>query len=150
MGLTLLEILRGREHALARTLKDTISSLNAAKVNEYVLSRAVDGIAQGLVSDLEAGLIPDLDLRIRSEVEGDLLGQAYRLLDADRLKGPAAMLIGAVLEDALRQLCRKHGVAEGDSIEAMNTPPDQPPRIRPHPVNTSRCRIPLGPPYRFR
>lgn len=32
------------------------------------------------------------------------------------------MLVGAVLEDALRQLCRKHGVPEGRGIEAMNEP----------------------------
>lgn len=52
--------------------------------------------------------------------EADFLQQADRL--GERLKDPAAMLIGAVLEDALRQLCRKHGIPEGDSIEAMNEP----------------------------
>jgi hypothetical protein len=61
-----------------------------------------------------------LQFRIRSEVEGDFLGQAQRLLD-EGLKDPAAMLIGAVLEDALRQLCRKHGVAEASSIDPMNS-----------------------------
>ena len=30
------------------------------------------------------------------------------------------MLVGAVLQDQLRQLCRKHNVPEGDKIEAMN------------------------------
>ena len=30
------------------------------------------------------------------------------------------MLVGAVLEDALRQLCRKHNVPEADNIEGMN------------------------------
>lgn len=30
------------------------------------------------------------------------------------------MLIGDVLEDGLRQLCRKHGIAEASNIETMN------------------------------
>ena len=64
------------------------------------------------MSDLEGGLLPDFALRVRSDVDGDFLGQAHRLLE-DHLKDPAAMLIGAILEDTLRQLCRKHGAKEG-------------------------------------
>lgn len=48
------------------------------------------------------------------------LAQAHRLLEDDDLKDPAAMLIGAVLEDGLRQLCRKQGIAEANNIETMN------------------------------
>ena len=80
---------------------------------------AIRGAASGLLNDVESGLLPDLAMRIRGDVEGDFLAQAHRLLE-ERQKDPAAMLVGAVLEDALRQLCRKHGVPEGDSIEAMN------------------------------
>jgi hypothetical protein len=75
----------------------------------------------GLQNDIESGFLPDLATKIRGEVEGDFLAQAQRLLE-QRQKDPAAMLVGAVLEDSLRQLCRRHDVAEGDSIEAMNTP----------------------------
>jgi hypothetical protein len=119
--LTLLETLRGQEHPLSKAVRQSIEALALNKINNHMLSQTVCGIATGLVGDLEAGLIPDLEIRIRGDVEGDLLAQAHRLLE-EHLKDPSAMLIGAVLEDALRQLCRKHAVAEGDSIEAMNEP----------------------------
>lgn len=109
--LTLAEILRGREHGLAKTLQAAIDACAMTKINVVMLGRAVDGIARGLLSDLEAGLIPDLETRVRSEVEGDLLAQAHRLLE-ERLKDPAAMLIGAVsrmgsANSAVSTGCRK-------------------------------------------
>lgn len=117
--LTLVELLHKRENAdNLRALIDT--TLREGRMTP--LKHVVHGVAQGLLSDLESGFIPDFEGRIRSEVEGDLLAQARRLLEDEGLKDPAAMIIGAVLEDALRQLCRKHGVPEGDKIEAMNEP----------------------------
>jgi len=91
------------------------------KINDHMLANTVIGIAAGLVSDIEVDSYRISKQKIRSEVEGDFLGQAQRLLD-ENLKDAAAMVIGAVLEDALRQLCRKHGLPEGDGIEAMNEP----------------------------
>jgi len=112
--------MRGHDHALTKTLRQAIDAHAMNKINNHMLFSTVHGIAQGLLSDMEAGLVPDLRSRIRSEVEGDFLEQAQRLLDENR-KDPAAMLVGAVLEDALRQLCRKHGLAEANSIDPMNT-----------------------------
>jgi hypothetical protein len=119
--LTLLELLRGPNHGLTQTLQRALDATVVNKAGGSQLAHTAQGLAAGLVSDLEAGLIPDLQSRIRSEVEGGFLGQAMRLLD-DGLKDPAAMLIGAVLEDGLRQLCSKHGVPEGSTIETMNEP----------------------------
>lgn len=83
--------------------------------------RSIGGLARALDADLTAGVLGDLHNQIRRDVESDFLGQAAHLLD-EGLKDPAAMLTGAVLEDSLRQLCRKHGVAEGKNIESMNAP----------------------------
>ena len=66
------------------------------------------GILLSTYNDYEKGFIKDLRSEIRAEVDTDFLSQAKRLLD-EKLKDSAAMLIGAVLEDALRQLCHKHG-----------------------------------------
>lgn len=84
-------------------------------------SDVVSGIARGLYEDLSGGYLVDVASQIRADVEADLLGQAHQLIQ-DGLKDAAAMLTGAVLEDALRQLCRKNSVAEGKSIETMNEP----------------------------
>lgn len=118
--LTLVEAIRGADHPGVRSLREYIDTSVAKLGQRYDPFHAVvRGAAAALASDLEFGLIPDLPTRIRSEVEGDLLAQGLRLLD-EHLKDPAAMLIGAVLEDALRQLCRKHGVPEADRISIMN------------------------------
>ncbi len=81
----------------------------------------VRGILAGTHSDFQQGFIKNLRAEIRGEVDADFLAQAIRLLN-DELKDPAAMLIGAVLEDSLRQLCLKHEVTEGLNIESMNIP----------------------------
>jgi hypothetical protein len=78
-------------------------------------------ILKSVISDYKNGFLKDLRAEIRSEVDVDFLSQANRLLD-DKLKDAAAMIIGAVLEDTLRQLCEKHGIPEGPKIETMNAP----------------------------
>lgn len=119
---TLLELVRGPDHAAVRALRTHIDSAALrGQGTSTIFQDAVRGVAQGLLNDLESGFLPDLATRIRADVEGDLLGQAHRLLE-EGLKDPAAMLVGAVLEDALRQLCRKYDVTEGNTIESMNVP----------------------------
>jgi len=81
----------------------------------------VRGLLKGISLDYKAGFLKDLRSEIRTEVETDFLSQANRLLD-DKYKDSSAMIIGAVLEDTLRQLCQKHGVPEGSNIESMNIP----------------------------
>jgi hypothetical protein len=118
----LLELLRGPDHATSRSLPVLVTqAIQNRGTTEVHFVAAIRGFAAGLLDDLEAGFLPDLTTRIRSEVEGDLLGQVQRLLD-DGMKDAAAMLTGAVLEDALRQLCRKHSVSVPDrsTIDPMN------------------------------
>ena len=79
------------------------------------------GILSAVLIDFNEGFLKDLRLEIRTEVESDFLAQARRLLD-EGYKDPAAMLLGAVLEDTLRQLCRMHNVQEGRNISSMNEP----------------------------
>ena len=95
--LTVVELFRGRDHAIAKTLQKAIDNTvsGGRSASTAALIHAVEGIVKGLVRGLEAGVLPDLATRIRSDVEGDLLQQAQRLLD-DGLKDPAAMLVGAV------------------------------------------------------
>jgi hypothetical protein len=121
--LTLIETLRGAQSRTAAVLRDYVDMAITANIYEYTyFDDVVRGIATGLANDIEKGILPDLPMRIRSDVEADLLSQARRLLDDEDLKDPAAMLAGAVLEDALRQLCRKHEVTEARNIEGMNEP----------------------------
>lgn len=121
--LTVLEAVVGPDDArtqAVRRLIETRTTRPQDVAGEDFLD-GVRGVAWGVRLDMEGNYFRDLRAQIREEVEGDFLGQATRLL-GEGLKDPAAMLVGAVLEDALRQLCRKHGLPEGDSLEAMNEP----------------------------
>lgn len=86
----------------------------------YLLAklRAVKG-------DFESGFLDDAWQMIRAEVAADYLTQAECLLK-EGLHVPAAVLTGAVLEDALRRLCMANAIAtdkpsgERKTINPMN------------------------------
>lgn len=120
--LTIARSLFSPKHPIVNNLELMISEYckNPSTRINFPLEKVI-GILLSIKSDLEGGYLSDLRVSIRSEVEADFLGQAKRLLD-EKLKDPSAMLIGAVLEDALRQLCLTHGVPEGNGIEKMNVP----------------------------
>lgn len=64
---------------------------------------AVVGVLEAAKADFEGGLLFNLKALIEAEVLGDFLDQAEVLL-AGGYYGPAASLIGAVLEDTLRKI----------------------------------------------
>lgn len=63
----------------------------------------------GIRDDVERNLLGDLSLQVESQIAGDYMGQAERLLEEGQSGKfdhvPAAVLSGAVLEKALRSLC---------------------------------------------
>ena len=87
--------------------------------NAYLPVDKISGVLAAIKSDMQGGHFEDIRGKIRVEVEADFLGQAHYLLEG-KLKDASAMIIGAVLEDALRQLCQRNGISEGQGIEKMN------------------------------
>lgn len=90
--------------------KQIIEDLRDKKAKRREAS-AIVGILTGLKSDYEAGLLDNLQEMIEANVASDYMGQAEELL-AEGIAGqydhvPAAVLTGAVLEDALRRLCTR-------------------------------------------
>lgn len=71
--------------------------------------------------DIERGLLNEWTDLISAEVFDDLLEQAEHLLD-NKYKDPAASLIGAVLENELRRMCRDNDipVKNDDNIGSLN------------------------------
>jgi hypothetical protein len=69
------------------------------------------GTLKGLRADYENGFLGDLIGQIEREIAADYMGQAERLLSEGQPGRfdhvPAAVLAGAVLEKALRDLCRR-------------------------------------------
>ncbi len=119
---TLISSFLGPNHSIVQNVDKMIAQYTQSpSVRPRFPLERMKGVLTGFKSDFEGGHFADFRGIIRTEVEADFLAQALRLLD-DGCKDSAAMLIGAVLEDALRQLCRTHGVPEGNGIEKMNPP----------------------------
>ena len=78
-------------------------------------------ILKAVKLDIEAGCFFDQDLLITADAFGDILEQAEHLLN-EKYKDASAVLIGAVLEAALRKLCDKNGIAYSpkDTINPLN------------------------------
>jgi len=101
---------------------DDIKQLSSSGVRQFEKMLA---ILRAVKSDYESGFLNDLPVLIRAEVSGNYMAQAEALL-AESYHVPAAVLAGAVLEDALRKLCDEKGIAttkpsgERRGINAMN------------------------------
>lgn len=83
--------------------------------------RRGQGILRAALADLEGGYLFDLRRLVESEVFVDLLDQAAELHRAG-YNGPAALVAGCVLEDCLRRLCGRHGLAlpAKPKLDSMN------------------------------
>jgi HEPN domain-containing protein len=87
-----------------RRLSEAKESTNRGFFLAHVL-----GIAKAAQHDFEQGLLFDVRSLVAAELLGDFTDQAEALVK-EGFYVPAASLAGAVLEDALRKLCQKHGV----------------------------------------
>ena len=79
-------------------------SLNVGTVEDIL------GILTGLKKEYESGLLEDMSRMIEANVTFDFMSQAEQLLAGERHKSdhvPAAVLAGAVLEDAVRRQCER-------------------------------------------
>lgn len=123
--LTVVQALRGRASPVTESLQGVygqyLAGRHVARLTFTDFAASFKGALGALQSDYEAGLLADMRSEVRGEILGDFMAQAQYLLEKG-LKDPAAMLVGAVLEDSLRQLSQKHDVPEGTGIESMNVP----------------------------
>jgi hypothetical protein len=69
------------------------------------------GVLKALREDYARGRIQTFRERVHSDLFSDFLEMAEYLLEDEKLKDPAAVLAGSVLEEHLRKLCAKHSVS---------------------------------------
>lgn len=67
------------------------------------------GILQAAKNEMEGGWLITTKGLVSAEIFSDFLEMSEHLLEMD-YKDPAAVIIGSVLEEHLRQLCQKHGI----------------------------------------
>jgi hypothetical protein len=101
---SLLQLLTTRRSQL-KQLADEVRKLSPYQI-EYLL-----GLLRGIKNDYESGMLDTLISMVEADVAGDYLGQAERLLREGKSGNydhvPATVLLGAILEDALRRLCQR-------------------------------------------
>lgn len=93
--------------------------------DEFKLEQLI-WIVDALCADYEVGALTPIQDLVRAEVFDDFLDMARHLLD-EGYKDAAAVMIGGVLENELRKLAERHGVATTNAegrpakAEAINT-----------------------------
>jgi hypothetical protein len=90
--------------------RDQVARFNQGSADKTRLEMGIS-ILKAIKDDYEKGFLGDLSLQIEAEIAADYMGQAEKLL-AEGQSGqyghvPAAVLSGAVLEKALKTLCKR-------------------------------------------
>ncbi|MGO8688649.1 MAG: DUF4145 domain-containing protein [Thermoguttaceae bacterium] len=109
-AINLLSRLSGDESIYVHELKEM-------KPNAF----SILGVLEAARTDYLQGFLADHKLLLSAEVFSDLIVQAEVLLDHD-YKDAAAVLIRAVLEDAIRRLCEANKIEAGkrDTLQQLN------------------------------
>jgi len=107
--LHLLVSIFGKESDHYRIFKDLASVLTDYSNGTRNVKKAV-AIMMAAKEDVEQGYVADSRSLIQAEIFDDLLEQASHFLDT-RYHGPAALIAGIVLEEALRRLCLQNNIA---------------------------------------
>ncbi len=115
MGLSFIFSLFGENHAYYKEFNSTVSTNWATNVLNGI------NILQAILEEVERGWLTTLKKLVTAEVFSDFMEMAKYLLD-EKYKDPAAVIIGSVLEEHLRQLCTANGI-EITRLSGMDTVP---------------------------
>ena len=86
----------------------------------YGIVLATSGVLKSIKSEIEAGLVSNIELRAQGGIFGDFITLARKALDES--KDIAAVLVSAALEDTLKRYAEQNGltVSEADMSEVVN------------------------------
>jgi hypothetical protein len=112
----LVEVTLDRDSNVYALFEQTVgASLTAERLRQAV------GVLRGLADEWNAGLLRNRELLVSADLFEDSLELAEYLLDKG-YKDPAAVVVGAVLESALRKMCRLRSIPLGgrETLEPLN------------------------------
>jgi hypothetical protein len=114
-ALSLIEGITDPESVYQRNFQENVNGPHVTDVDKGI------GILKALKNDIEQGYLTKYRILVVAEVFDDFLEMAEYLLETD-YKDPAASLLGAVLEDGLRQMCRNNNIEakKKDDISCLN------------------------------
>lgn len=112
---TFVEAICGRESLYHERFTEAVQQDSASSAGQGA------AILESIGTDLAGGYLRKVEDLVVADVFGDFLDMAEHLLAAGYFV-PAAALVGAVLEDALRRLCSRNAlmVANTDDLAALN------------------------------
>jgi hypothetical protein len=105
LSLACIERLVGRDNAYWDRAQNNITGVK----NTLVSANGLYGVICALKNDIKAGYIATLRELVHADVFADLLETSEYFLEEGH-KDPAAVMIGGVLEEHLRQLCQKNSI----------------------------------------
>lgn len=103
-----------------QSFKETVSSFSS--FSNYASVTQALSILKAAKADYENGNLFNTRILVQAEVFDDFLEQAEHLLK-NGYYAPAAVIVGSILEDGLRTLCRRNtvAVAVNATIDPMNS-----------------------------
>lgn len=126
-GSQLINRLYGPESQYAKTFQSVLDTraFTLMYSHHYAHVAQMAGIFKAVKHDLEAGILVDFRRLVQAELFSDFLEMA-EYLASEGYKDASAVLLGAVLEDALRKISEAHGISTMNSngkplaMDAMN------------------------------
>jgi hypothetical protein len=125
----LITLMKGVIDRLAPNGEKYVSTILKSD-SDYSLINGLLGALRALRADYVQDRLKTFQELVRSDIFSDFLSMAEYLLNDEKLKDPAAVMAGGVLEEHIRQLCNKHGItttftdAKGDvrpkKLDVMN------------------------------
>jgi len=103
-SLSLILNLYGKDHPYYLIFQNKVLGANPSYVE------TARGILTSIKTEIENGWLTTLKSLISAEIFTDYIETAEYLLKQN-YKDPAAVIVGSTLEEHLRQLCRKNGIA---------------------------------------
>ena len=126
-GSQLIYRLYGPDSQYAKMLQAVLDTSDFTQMhsNHYAHVAQMAGIFKAVKHDLEAGMLVDFRRLVQAELFSDFLEMAEYLAN-EGYKDASAVLLGAVLEDALRKISEAHGISTVNAngkplaMDAMN------------------------------
>jgi len=108
-GLSLIERIYSVKSIFYEDFNAYTNAQHIRQVGPFAALMECSGILRAVESEVDAGLLTTVKGVIAAEIFSDFLEMASYLL-AEGYKDPAAVMIGGVLEEHLRQLCNKNEI----------------------------------------
>jgi hypothetical protein len=112
MGGQLIQRLYGKDNEYSRTFTSILKTKDFVRVHSNNCEHLAQllGLFKAIAHEIDNDLLVDIRGLLQADVFADFLEMA-EYLKSQHYKDAAAVIIGAVLEDVLRKVALKHGVA---------------------------------------